>query len=731
MVDKKGETRVMKAEKKDAQQPLVPYKPSITHEYLWLVKKDPDSQIEYRVLHAHGIPTFSYQMVIEVQVRNGVIVGTNSNYQQILRNEPKYDASKLSQSSNIITLFTSCGTVDIVKEEPDRITSTFNAHLISSHLQRPVLLESLTQEEWTRLQDLSRASVFFQGAMTILHYEYSFGKGEESKSGTETKQILLSLCMNNYSRGITAGVESLTPFQSLPLEDQVILLKDSTCGMGFILSLLVYDRNTNSKLYPALDGNLIFGEHMSNYKLNSLSQPFDVAFTQVFRHFYECLRTDPFVINVLCLLFFFQSRYGLSSDAEIILYQESLLYSSLLEKYFKTKLPDWHEITDRVEVWQNMQMVLREAEQTNEIYRQFSTTYVRDQRLQASSLPRHNSVWLEMAPDPKIDCQVIEVTSTPCLYYTALIEVSVAGASQSFGVPLEDVIPICGNCHMDSNVRSRVSCKTIKVKLQNGQELSLQKLGSDNESFEVLMITPESIVALHDMTDSIWRRLSEVASATLLLKESHNARYSIPSGSSFISPDGQLLIKRVSITLSWETVVIPISKAYELIDSYRNLCPYERDILCKESIAEVWTLQLAGYFNRETECAIHYALKGQVMVCEHISQYQKNENYQGVYESIRQLMDGFHDFLRRDSLLISILSLLSLFQERKGIINSKEVVQYERQQYLLLLKKYIDSKVTSGEWPLSQDEIWDVIQLKMLQISGMKEVIENMVVSEL
>lgn len=160
------------------------------------------------------------------------------------------------------------------------------------------------------------------------------------------------------------------------------------------------------------------------------------------------------------------------------------------------------------------------------------------------------------------------------------------------------------------------------------------------------------------------------------------------------------------------------------------MTPEDQDILRKESMVEVGGIQSAHTFDRQEGCFVHYALQNQVLVCAHVDQYKLNATYEVVHEPTVRLMADFHDFVRKDVLITSIVSVLFLFQERSGI-SCHDVVREERALYLMLLQKYISAKCKAGDWILPPDVVWDHIHEKMDHMSKYKEAFCNMQLASL
>ena len=101
-----------------------------------------------------------------------------------------------------------------------------------------------------------------------------------------------------------------------------------------------------------------------------------------------------------------------------------------------------------------------------------------------------------------------------------------------------------------------------------------------------------------------------------------------------------------------------------------------------------------------------------------------------LYDSYMRFIGDFYDFIRWDPVIMSILSVLCLFKERVGISN-RDAIQRERTLFMELLDKYIRAKVEVHWTGCTVQGIWDHIHNKMVHVSSIKSLFENVALKAL
>jgi hypothetical protein len=193
---------------------------------------------------------------------------------------------------------------------------------------------------------------------------------------THKEIIIISNTVDSYATALDLGAEELQIFsKSIPIEDQILLLKEGTVICGVVLTSYIYNEQHDSMIYQALKNQLYFGVNMSIFKGEPMMRLMDESFTRITRNFKDILRSDFFVITCLNLIMFFHETDGLSCNELIIEERKRLV--KLLDIYIKANVESnrfWTTLSYE-SVWNNLRFVIKEFEdfkvkQVYELYEQ-------------------------------------------------------------------------------------------------------------------------------------------------------------------------------------------------------------------------------------------------------------------------------------------------------------------------------------------------------------------------
>jgi hypothetical protein len=170
---------------------------------------------------------------------------------------------------------------------------------------------------------------------------------------------------------------------------------------------------------------------------------------------------------------------------------------------------------------------------------------------------------------------------------------------------------------------------------------------------------------------------------------------------------------RVSIRSDWEIVTKPAIKSFEYYSAFQRLPHSEKSILRKEAAIEAVLIQMMVSYDKKATSHIHTALRGHIRIGVQISMF-KNDNH--LYNLMYSLAHELQDFLRKDEVVMTILTLCSLFKQRPGL-SFRQVIQDERGALFHLLEKYIESR----EWTtISSEDVWNMIHTFMAKLASLK-----------
>jgi len=169
-----------------------------------------------------------------------------------------------------------------------------------------------------------------------------------SEEGIEWRQLLLTACADDMAKPTTAGIEELDLFKDLPLEDQLILLKEGIVGVGYLLCMLRIDIEKYTVIMTAVDRKLHLCFNIHSWKMQPWNKEAFHTWDTLIASIPQFLMKDALLINLLCLIFFFSDKTGLSSSQAIL--TEKIIYTELLDKYINARIKggDWDTTSDFV-----------------------------------------------------------------------------------------------------------------------------------------------------------------------------------------------------------------------------------------------------------------------------------------------------------------------------------------------------------------------------------------------
>lgn len=352
---------------------LIPSK-TLQSNIAWL-RKPQSLQLQHLILESSSVPGQGYKIIVEL----------DNLSLDCLRN-PRL---KRPTDMNVITnKYTS---IDFDSREGFKTfyveqlqLPTFNVYVTTQSPRNSsiMIMESMNEDLWLRLKDVINVSRIF--------YESSWIDISMDKNTLENlnRILMLSLSGDIKCKNISDGVESLSFFRDLSLEDQIIALKDSFGLIVLLLASHVYDKASDSFIIPAVKGSLSFCIHKNRYLTTDFGRPMHEFYCQFLDNFYDFLRKDIFVIVILSVLCVVQDRPGLSCSE--LLEQEQNLYLDLLDHYIKGKVMSNEWTMDRDIIWNHLNYILSEVLRFGGIRRQYVRKRNRTDQERVSSAIKHN-----------------------------------------------------------------------------------------------------------------------------------------------------------------------------------------------------------------------------------------------------------------------------------------------------------------------------------------------------
>jgi hypothetical protein len=320
---------------------------------VWL-RRSAGSIIDFRMLSVEKVACLSTQIEIEVVVKDGVVFGTKCLYDDLFKSVPPVKSVDKNTEGTIFFESRFGSLIFRKLMYHYRISmDTFDVEVVSLSRDSRIIMESMTDVLWTKLQDMITASLYFNNCTKVRYHLPPNSEQLNAVNGiTEYKKIFLTVGMENVAKYVTAGVETFDFYRSLPLEDQIILTKEGVVGVSFLFLLLLYDKKQNCKIHTAFEDQLEIHASLDILREEPLAIPIADCFRIVSSSMYDFLQKDHFVIYLFVLLFFFQAHAGLSFPD--VIYKERIMFFNILAKYIRGKIKagEWKESYD--DIWNNI-----------------------------------------------------------------------------------------------------------------------------------------------------------------------------------------------------------------------------------------------------------------------------------------------------------------------------------------------------------------------------------------
>lgn len=305
------------------------------------LKKPFYSRLQYKIIDASEIPFYLFRVVVEVPVRNGLVLGTECIFNQLLKNE-----RSPALIDSLGGLVFKSRKQFLVIERPRLPDYHFDIIIRDLWENDLVIMKDMDVILWNRLTEFVTVFRLFHDSMKV---EYFLPKTEVTsmddslnpEPSIQLKKIELSVTLYHYLKSITAGMETLQSFRSLSSLDQLILLKNGVTYSLMVFSTLLQDRKNRIEVYSAFDDNLMFGIDWENMRCSNAHAE-DVFFTyfQLLDKLLDFIQKDAFAVTLIAVIFFFQD-YDSITDREKV-NEEKRFFIQILRKYIEGKISSGH-----------------------------------------------------------------------------------------------------------------------------------------------------------------------------------------------------------------------------------------------------------------------------------------------------------------------------------------------------------------------------------------------------
>ena len=647
------------------------------HEFLTLIQLSPPS-LQYHIIDVTAIPGRRYEVVIEV---SDALIDSLVSCTKYLKALNDVKQQSILQPS-VVRLETRFGRYICSKINN---SMNYDVDVCLPSGQDFIVLKCLTDDHWYRLTQMAPLSCLFS---RFLCASCRVNPNSVSKDGLQ--HLVVSTSYECYTKYATDPIGALVSQLGLCLEDEIIILKEALYPVGFLLITHSFFEEYQSVLLSVLENKTFLALNITKWLKDDIEgqEMYDIYMTYA-RESFRFLREDFFVVIILCVFCIFEDRPGLSSTT--LLAKERSFYCDLLDSYINAMILSGHWTVSRNLIWDNLNRMISIIPR----YTRFITDLRR--RLQCSldysvdSGAEHEFLRFKPHPSSKILFSVKHLQGTWPVDYEMTVE---------FPLTSGVIIGTEVSCEDLNNLQREVS--GMKCESNNTTSSILQTRGGqktfrrNQDSFDVEVSSTASKSKIRMQLDNnLWMKLGQVIRASDFL-----ANVLKPT-CSFL-PTSFMDVRQVRFHFSWQTFKLNISQVLNNFDSFTCLLETDKEILRNECMNEVFLIQAASQFNKTSNSIAFVAVPDHLDITVRLDRQGTDEESKPL---LLRFFQEFNDCLRRDGVIVTILSLLSVFTAREGLSDAI-AVQEERNKLLDLLSKYIDAKIQFKEWIASYDIFW-------------------------
>ena len=304
-----------------------------------LLKKSPNCKLEYRIIRVNTSKTRK-EIVIDVLKKD--------SYAQSLLNIPQIpfaiNEDENALHYNTITIPSRAG--NYVFTRNGMYDWDVAAFLPFASSDRDVIvMKEVSEDLWVRLQQMIPI------ARLLIRFATATKTYPSQSSYSDWQQVIFSVSNDAKVTQMSAIIESM--LKNFMLEDQIIVLKEALLPGIFLLRMYVYSQEDHCFLLSAFGNEVYLAIQLPTMLKINERETFDVNFIQ---QFYPFLRQDFFVITILCVLFIFDERSGISSTD--LFNRERTLFRHLLDKYITAMISSGKWSVTKELVWDNIEQLL-------------------------------------------------------------------------------------------------------------------------------------------------------------------------------------------------------------------------------------------------------------------------------------------------------------------------------------------------------------------------------------
>jgi hypothetical protein len=704
-------------------RPITSYSCQVWDDMLY-IRETSESNIKLTVVGKVCIPCHTHKITIKVEVKpDGTINGTNIQFEKLILNIAAEDPNNYGTSDSWI-LRSRRG-----EQIFSRRLQSQSVEVFTPGTNQSMIMEEMDDILWLQLGHLIKADHQLNESSRPL-----FSEVVTHETTSTTRFLDISVGIEKLAMAINAGIEALQSYQELDSLDQLVLLKEGLSG-GYLLMLAhAYERESDSFVFCVFCQQVFCHLSRNVTKVDSLTKHVENALSLFLDTFFDFLRKDAFLMMTLSIICVFQE--STVAPFQQMIENRRQTCSQVLDKYIKAKINcgewnfDYHSIIENIQQAMNQVENFRKRQVYDRLAAEREKIIISMKENKRED--RDNSIVFVKTPvGSGLVYQVRELVSIPCCLVKGVVEVEASNG-----------IIKGTDCLIDTLVREQMDWESPPVNtmqvtlLSRYQEKTLftrNVVHCDQVSISRVNLTERSQTiqsTMTGMTQQFFHRLQEVVTAAKRFHKTFEFKHELSKSLQGSVNDNPSKI-RLNLTVSWETIVKAVTRAFDAVSFLDYLKKTDREILQREAIPETVCLQRVANYDSHSNSVVHYGINNHLLVNVKFEIFEKVADDQNYFRLFYKIVTEFDNVLRKDEFVMTILCILTLLKERHGMSEvGILLVREERTLFLDLLDKYITGNIISGEWTSKCDLIWNRIHTQMTKVSDLKTLFENVALSK-
>ena len=297
----------------------------------------------YNALGLDFITFVFAKTVVEIAVKNGIVVGTSLAFDDLVTGIEDVNTWNIhdDMKSFVTHKFRDGYQTSFHTRRNDSNEETFDVEIFSCLTPTISVMRDMNWYLWERLRKTVFAAFLFQRAYNATSISLCSSENSStdelslSGSGYEMKTISVTLYLTTSIKTVINFFDIMFP-EELVEADKVILRREASMETLTILMVFNYDRSKDAVALHSLENQLIMWAKTDIFKTIGADDIILDKYRSLMSEFEDVLRKDEIVMTLLCMLVLFKERSGLSN--RLLVQRERAFFISLLDKYIAAKI---------------------------------------------------------------------------------------------------------------------------------------------------------------------------------------------------------------------------------------------------------------------------------------------------------------------------------------------------------------------------------------------------------